>query len=42
LPAPKNLCGDNAAMIGIAAYYHILFGNKGDWRKAKVDANLML
>ena len=42
LMPPIELCGDNAAMIGLAAYYHIVSGESGDWRKAKVDANLEL
>ena len=30
---PKlNLCGDNAAMIGSAAYYRLLRGETGDMR----------
>lgn len=42
LPAPKNLCGDNAAMIGLAAYYHVQKGNISSWDKVKVDSNLEL
>jgi len=42
LMPPLELCGDNAAMIGIAAYYHIITGEKGDWHTAKVDANATL
>ncbi|TSC94432.1 MAG: tRNA N6-adenosine threonylcarbamoyltransferase [Candidatus Berkelbacteria bacterium Athens1014_28] len=52
LMPPIELCGDNAAMIGLAAFYHILTGEKGlpaealaqagDWRKTKVDSNLEL
>jgi N6-L-threonylcarbamoyladenine synthase len=42
LPAPKSLCGDNAAMIGLAAYYHIQKSNISSWDKIKVDSNLEL
>jgi N6-L-threonylcarbamoyladenine synthase len=39
---PVELCGDNAAMIGLAAYYHILRGDIASWREIKVDSNLKL
>jgi len=39
---PAELCGDNAAMIGLAAYYHIVRGNTSSWGKIKVDSNLKL
>ncbi len=42
LMPPPQLCGDNAAMIGLAAYYHIIAGESGDWRKARVDSNIQL
>jgi len=41
IPGP-GMAGDNAAMIGIAAYYHILKNDLGNWRNAIVDANLSL
>jgi N6-L-threonylcarbamoyladenine synthase len=37
-----KLCGDNAAMIGLAAYYHILRGDVSNWKDIKVDSNLEL
>jgi tRNA A37 threonylcarbamoyltransferase TsaD len=39
---PVELCGDNAAMIGLAAYYHIMRGDTASWREIKVDSNLKL
>ncbi len=39
---PVELCGDNAAMIGLAAYYHIIRGDISSWDKIKVDSNLKL
>jgi len=42
LMPPPQLCGDNAAMIGLAAYYHIIAGESGDWCKARVDSNIQL
>ena len=27
---PKNLCGDNAAMVGAQGYYEYLSGNTAD------------
>lgn len=41
LPEP-GMSGDNAAMIGLAAYYHIIEGEKGDWRKSEISANLQI
>lgn len=41
LPGP-GMSGDNAAMIGLAAYYHIIEGEKGDWRKSEISANLQI
>jgi N6-L-threonylcarbamoyladenine synthase len=41
LPGP-GMSGDNAAMIGLAAYYHIIAGESGDWRDTRIDANLSL
>ncbi|MFA4995867.1 MAG: tRNA (adenosine(37)-N6)-threonylcarbamoyltransferase complex transferase subunit TsaD [Patescibacteria group bacterium] len=40
LPAPKNLCGDNAAMIGLAAYYHIQKKNISTWKDIEINSNL--
>jgi N6-L-threonylcarbamoyladenine synthase len=37
-----RLATDNALMIAITAYYHILFGKKKSWKKIKADANLRL
>jgi len=34
----RELAGDNAAMIGIAAYYHILDGKVRKWDDTKVDS----
>jgi len=42
LVPPMNLCGDNAAMIGLAAYYHILRGDTSNWKNIEVDSNLEL
>ncbi len=39
LVPPIALTGDNAAMIGLAAYYHVLRNNVSSWGKIKVDAN---
>ncbi|MFA5158243.1 MAG: tRNA (adenosine(37)-N6)-threonylcarbamoyltransferase complex transferase subunit TsaD [Patescibacteria group bacterium] len=36
------LCGDNAAMIGLAAYYHIEKGDKYDLMSSTVDSNLAI
>lgn len=37
-----GMSGDNAAMIGLSAYYHILDGEKGNWRDANVDSNFQI
>jgi len=42
LTPSRNMTGDNAAMIGLAAYYHIKCGDVSSWRDIKVDANLKL
>ena len=42
LTPPKEMSGDNAAMIGLAAYYHIQRGDVSDWKSIRVDANLKL
>ena len=42
IPAPKSLCGDNAAMIGLAAYYHIQNDDISIWNKINVDSGLEL
>lgn len=39
LTPPRALTGDNAAMIGIAAFYHIKRGNIKSWDKITVDSN---
>ena len=41
IPSIK-LCGDNAAMIGLAAYYHILRGDLTDPRSISVNSNLKI
>lgn len=38
----KEMMGDNAAMIGIAAYYHIVRGDISSWDKVKIDSNMKL
>ncbi|MFH1712235.1 MAG: hypothetical protein ABH846_03305 [Patescibacteria group bacterium] len=38
----QGMTGDNAAMIGLAAYYHILKGDKYDLLNSTVDSNLTL
>ncbi len=42
LVPPMNLCGDNAAMIGLAAYYHIIRDDVSNWKNTEVDSNLEL
>jgi len=37
---PIELCGDNAAMIGIAAFYHLQKDDVATWQEVKVDSNL--
>ena len=39
---PLKFTGDNAAMIGIAALYHIKRNNLASWRDLKIDSNLEL
>jgi N6-L-threonylcarbamoyladenine synthase len=39
---PAELCGDNAAMIGLAAYYHIVRGDTKKWNQIKIDSNLKI
>jgi N6-L-threonylcarbamoyladenine synthase len=39
---PFSLCGDNAAMIGTAAFYHIARNDISSWDNIKVDSNLEL
>lgn len=39
---PMELTGDNAAMIGLAAYYHILRGDVLQWNEIEVDSNLKI
>ncbi|OQB06137.1 MAG: tRNA N6-adenosine threonylcarbamoyltransferase [bacterium ADurb.Bin212] len=42
LMPPMELCGDNAAMIGLAAYYHIIRENVSNWHEIKIDSNFRL
>lgn len=42
LVPPKSLCGDNAAMIGMAAYYHVRKNKISTWDKIEVDSNMDL
>jgi N6-L-threonylcarbamoyladenine synthase len=42
LTPPKEMTGDNAAMIGLAAYYRIKKGTKSGWQDLKVDSNMEL
>jgi N6-L-threonylcarbamoyladenine synthase len=39
---PFELCGDNAAMIGVAAYYHILKNDTKTWHEITPDPNARL
>jgi len=39
LTPPRDMTGDNAAMIGLAAYYHLKKGNISSWDEIKVDSN---
>mgnify|MGYP001585396503 CR=1 FL=1 len=39
---PLSLCGDNAAMIGIAAYYHIKRDDIAKWNEINIDSNAEL
>ena len=50
LTPPFQYCGDNAAMIGVAAFYRYLACEKAgriaelddNWKKLEADANLKL
>ena len=42
LTPTREMSGDNAAMIGLAAYYHIKRGDTSTWRDIQIDANLKL
>jgi len=42
LVPPKNLCTDNAVMIGIAGYFNWLKKKTKPWQKIKADANLRI
>jgi len=37
-----SFCTDNAAMVGVAAYFHWLKGRKKDWKEIKANANLRI
>ena len=39
---PKDMTGDNAAMIGLAAYYHIVRGDVSSWDKLELNSNMKL
>ena len=39
---PIDMTGDNAAMIGLAAYHHISKGDVMSWNEIKVDSNMKL
>ncbi|MFA7244293.1 MAG: tRNA (adenosine(37)-N6)-threonylcarbamoyltransferase complex transferase subunit TsaD [Patescibacteria group bacterium] len=39
---PRDMTGDNAAMIGLAAYYHISRGDVKGWDEIEVDSNFKL
>lgn len=39
---PLELCGDNAAMIGVVAYYHILKNDTKNWNDLTLDSNVKL
>ena len=41
LPGP-GMSGDNAAMIGLAAYWHISTNDSSKWQNAKLDSNCSL
>jgi len=42
LVPPKNLCTDNAAMVGLTAYFHHLKREDQNWQKILVNANLRI
>ena len=39
---PKKFCTDNAAMVGITAFFHYLKGESRNWQKIFVNANLRI
>jgi len=39
---PKKFCTDNAAMVGMTAFFHYLKGESRDWQKILVNANLRI
>jgi len=39
---PLRLTGDNAAMIGLAGFYHFKRNDLSSWRDTKIDSNLEL
>ncbi|MFA6963173.1 MAG: tRNA (adenosine(37)-N6)-threonylcarbamoyltransferase complex transferase subunit TsaD [Patescibacteria group bacterium] len=39
LTPPRDMTGDNAAMIGLAAYHHIKQGKISNWDEIDVDSN---
>lgn len=41
IPSQK-FCTDNASMVGITAFFKLLQGNKKNWKKIKVNANLKI
>ena len=41
VPKPQ-FCTDNAVMVGITAFFHWICGEKKDWKKIKVNANLKI
>jgi len=42
LVPPKNFCTDNAAMVGVTAYYHWSRGKGKNWREITAEANLRI
>ena len=39
---PRDMTGDNAAMIGLAAYFHISKGDVKLWNEIEIDSNMKL
>lgn len=39
---PKEMMGDNAAMIGLAAYFRLKNGGAKNWDEIRVDSNIKL
>ncbi|MFA5926731.1 MAG: tRNA (adenosine(37)-N6)-threonylcarbamoyltransferase complex transferase subunit TsaD [Patescibacteria group bacterium] len=39
---PIHLCGDNAAMIALAGYYHAVKGDVKSWNQVTIDSNMAL